>query len=434
MSSRVARVTAALVALCMSSPVRADEADEDEAYADHEHHHEAFAYGRPRDTRIPGRPGPPGAVLVMLNAYGFLLDVGLGSYVIENEGVEPIDSGKTRGLLTGAWGGTYYRDAGGWFELLAMLNFDALSIGDEGYAELGQQGTGLWDAQAPHMFFQQVLLAFHPLAGTAAGHPNQRGHSRIDLSLFAGQGGATLGPPIYLHRASAPGPTVPRKHHKGENPHETLPVLGASLRLDATTIEASVFNAEEPTPADSRFRPHANTPDSYAARVRQELLDSIELQLSGARLRNQGSGQADEWQLSASAYAWSELSGWRFDGLLDYGVAVPERVAGERDTAHALLGEIAVRDPARRDVIWLRSELNQREEPDSIGGVSSPWWFSSLGFERVLWPQGPGAFQLGMFGEATYGRIPASLGAQYGRRGAFALVLGLHASGTWIAR
>jgi hypothetical protein len=75
---------------------------------------------------------------------------------------------------------------------------------------------------------------------------------RYELSIFAGQGSATIGPPIFMHRASNPGPTVPRKHHKGENPHETFPVVGTSLRVDRTWFEASVFSALELTPEDRR--------------------------------------------------------------------------------------------------------------------------------------------------------------------------------------
>ena len=97
--------------------------------------------------------------------------------------------------------------------------------------------------------------------------------------MFGGQGSATIGPPVFMHRASSPGPTVPRKHHKGENPHETSPVIGAALRYDVTTFEASIFGAEELGPDDSRFYPHPAAPTSFAARVRHVFARSLELQI-----------------------------------------------------------------------------------------------------------------------------------------------------------
>ena len=101
------------------------------------------------------------------------------------------------------------------------------------------------------------MVAVHPLAWFDFGRASMMTEPLWDLSLFGGQGSATIGPPVFMHRASSPGPTVPRKHHKGENPHETSPVIGAALRYDVTTFEASIFGAEElgpTTAASTRIR------------------------------------------------------------------------------------------------------------------------------------------------------------------------------------
>jgi hypothetical protein len=250
-----------------------------------------------------------------------------------------------------------------------------------------------------------------------------------DLSLFAGQGSATIGPPIFMHRASSPGPTVPRKHHKGENPHETFPVLGASLRIDDTWIEASAFSAKELTPADSRFHPYVAAPASFAARVRHVFGQWLELQVSGERLRNQGGDEPDAAQFSASAYAWRTFGGWRFDGLVDWAIDLPD--GGHR--AEGLLFEMAARSPSRRQTLWARSEVNEREESPAIGGgVSSPWRFDTLGFEQVVAGGATSGVQLGLFAETTLVTIPSSMRPLYGTDVAVTMNAGLHVFGMWM--
>jgi hypothetical protein len=388
-----------------------------------------FAYEEPRETLVPGNPGMPGGVHLMVNGFAELQNAGLGSHRISNAGVDSQSGGATLPLLQHDWAMAYARDKGGWVEGLLMLDFEPLTIGAQGVPELGQSGEGLWDAQHSHQFFHQVMAAVHPLAGLAGWHPEGMREGAYDLSVFGGQGSATIGPPIFMHRASNPGPTVPRKHHKGENPHETTPVLGTSLRVGSTWFETSLFGAEELTPQDSRFYPHPSAPTSAAARVRHVFGGWLEAQVSGERLRDQGHGEPDAWQLSASAYAWGEVHAWRFDALLDYGADVPDGGV----SAHALLGELAVRSPDRRDVFWTRTEVDQREESPAIGGfVSSPWVFASLGFERVVVGGEACGLQVGVFGESTLGYIPPSIQFLYGTDVAVTVNVGLHVFGMWM--
>ncbi|HEY8076382.1 MAG TPA: hypothetical protein VIF62_19790 [Labilithrix sp.] len=375
-------------------------------------------YEVPRETLIPGTPGMAGGFHVMLNGFAQVQNAGIGPYRISNANVKSWNGGATYPLVTDDWLMGYGRDSGGWVEGLVMLNFEPLTVGGAGYPEIGQSGEGLWDAQHAHQLLHQAMIAVHPLAG--AKDPSR------DLSLFAGQGSATIGPPIFMHRASNPGPTVPRKHHKGENPHETVPVIGASMHVNDTWIEASVFGDEELTPADSRFYPHLSPPASFAARLRQDVSRLVELQISGERLRNQGHGEPDAFQASASAYAYGIVNAWRLDALLDWAIDVPDH---ERAAQGALL-EVAARTPDRRTTMWLRSELDQREEPS--GAVSSPWFFETLGFERVVIGGETSGLQLGLFAESTLVAIPESLQAQYGTSVAVTMNAGVHVFGMWM--
>ncbi|HWL88903.1 MAG TPA: hypothetical protein VNO21_24030 [Polyangiaceae bacterium] len=293
-------------------------------------------YATPRETLIPGTSGMPGGFHIMLNAFAQAQNTGLGSHRIANPGVVSANGGATYPLLSDDWLMGYGRDARGYVEGLLMLNFEPFTVGKGGIPELGQSGEGLWDAQHPHQFIHQAMLALHPLAGIDGWHPHaMMEEGPYDLSIFGGQGSATIGPPIFMHRASNPGPTVPRKHHKGENPHETFPVLGAALRVHDTWIEGSAFSAKELTPDDSRFHPYAAPPTSVAARVRQTFAIFLEVQVSGERLRDQGSGEPDAWQASASAYAWGKRRRFSTRWAFGLGHRRPRPRPGRRKTHRA---------------------------------------------------------------------------------------------------
>jgi hypothetical protein len=186
-------------------------------------------------------------------------------------------------------------------------------------------------------------------------------------------------------------------------------------------------------------------PESYAARVRQDVSDWLELQISGERLRNQGHGEPDAYQASASAYGWWNVSGWRLDALLDWALDLPDADAsGNRPTTQAALGELAARTPTRVATIWARTELNQREEAPAAGPVvvagslprygivSSPWLFQTFGVERVVSQSAASGLSFGLFGEATFIYLPPVLQSFYGTEAAFTVDVGVHLFGMWM--
>jgi hypothetical protein len=390
-------------------------------------------YAVPRQTLIPGTPAMPGGFHLMVNAFAEAQNVGLGAYRITNPGVPSLSGGATYPLLVDDWAMAYGRDARGYVEGLLMPDFEPLTIHSQGIPELGQSGEGLWDAQHAHQLLHQAMIAVHPLAGIDGWGAKDMAEPRDDLSLFFGQGSATIGPPIFMHRASNPGPTVPRKHHKGENPHETFPVIGAALRIDSTVFEASAFNGKELTPEDSRLYPHVGPPDSFGGRIRHVVTlapeAGLEAQASAERLHDQGSGQPDTTQVSASVYGWTAARGWRLDGLADWAIDIPDGLS----TAQGAVGELAARTPDRRTTLWTRTEFNQRQEPPSRNSVvSSPWIFETVGAERVLVGGERSGLQMGFFGEATLAYIPPSLQSMYGTDVAVTVNVGLHLFGMWM--
>jgi hypothetical protein len=157
--------------------------------------------------------------------------------------------------------------------------------------------------------------------------------------------------------------------------------------------------------------------------------DGLEAQASAERLHDQGSGQPDTTQVSASVYGWTAARGWRLDGLADWAIDIPDGLS----TAQGAVGELAARTPDRRTTLWTRTEFNQRQEPPSRNSVvSSPWIFETVGAERVLVGGERSGLQMGFFGEATLAYIPPSLQSMYGTDVAVTVNVGLHLFGMWM--
>ena len=272
------------------------------------------------------------------------------------------------------------------------------------------------------------MVAVHPLAFTPAGEPHMGAEPLWDLSLFGGQGSATIGPPIFMHRASSPGPTVPRKHHKGENPHETFPVIGASLRYATTALEASVFSAGHLGPGRTaastrtRARPiRSRRACGTCSRARSSCRFSGERPARSRRAQHLA-GQRQRVRVGDAPRRAHRRAARLGDG--------PPR---HRSLRAECAREVAVRSPDRRGIYWLRTEVNERFEP--LGApvlLSGPWLFQLLGFEHVAFVSPASGLQLGLFAEATYTHIPSELSAGYGRSHAVALSAGLHLFGMWM--
>lgn len=379
-----------------------------------------------RTMLIPGRPMAPGSSHVMAHGMAHLQNLGVPDYVVVNAG-EATSGGETLPFLQHVWLMGYTRDRTGIFEAVGMLNFEPLLLGDDGVPEIGQEGEGLLDAQHPHAFLHQAMVAIHPIPGARA--PTDR----FGMSLFFGQGSATIGPPIFMHRASAPGPTVPRKHHKGENPHETFPVIGATFRAESTWLDASVFNAEEYDVGDSRLAPLVGEPDSVAVRIRQGFVDDrIELQASGERLVDLGE-EPDQHQVSLSAAGYLRPGGYRVDFLVDHAWVLPFEEDDHHPNVFGTLVEGALRTPSRRDVVWTRAEVGEREADAEILDAPPPaWWFLTLGAERFFIANRRLGTMVGAFAEGTLIGIPEALEPLYGREQAVTLNVGIRVQGLWV--
>lgn len=130
---------------------------------------------------------------------------------------------------------------GGRLQLKAMLSADPL-MGDRGYPVLfaaGETAGGepLVDRQHPHDFFMELA-------------------ARVDVDvaenttafLYGGPvGEPALGPPAFMHRASARlNPEAPITHHWFDSTHITFGVITAGVASRLWQLETSAFRGQEP--------------------------------------------------------------------------------------------------------------------------------------------------------------------------------------------
>lgn len=115
-------------------------------------------------------------------------------------------------------------------------------------------------------------------------------------------------------------PDAPLGHHIGQDVgHISSSVVGASLRLDSTIIEASTFYGKEPEP--TKVDLPIGTPNSYAARLIQEMGDFTAM-ISFANVHNPHEDHHGDLQrYSGSVYLKKNLTPtWNFNNSFIFGL------------------------------------------------------------------------------------------------------------------
>jgi hypothetical protein len=166
---------------------------------------------------------------------------------------------------------------GGRLQLKAMVSGDPL-IGDRGYPILfgaGETAGGqpLVDRQHPHDFVMELA-------------------ARVDLDITEGMtaflyggpvGEPALGPPAFMHRASARlNPEAPITHHWFDSTHITFGVVTAGVASRLWQLEASAFRGQEPD--EDRWDIEEPRLDSWSARATLTPSPNWALQVSHGRL------------------------------------------------------------------------------------------------------------------------------------------------------
>ncbi len=157
--------------------------------------------------------------------------------------------------------------------LTAMVSLEAFTLDPQGSPQLFQTGES-YD-QIPLINFQ------HPhdvLMNLGATYRVGRYFAGLDLV-----GSPTLGPPPFMHRASArDNPQVPLTHHYLDSTHSTPGVVRGGIAVGAFTVEASAFRGEGPD--EDRLNLEEPRLNSWAARVSWRR-GPWYLQLSGGHLK-----------------------------------------------------------------------------------------------------------------------------------------------------
>ena len=195
------------------------------------------------------------------------------------------------------------------FTVHTMLSLDAASVGKKGYREIFQvgesyEGQPLVDYQHPHDLFMQLAASWRVPLGSSMGFTIAGGPSAEPA----------LGPPAFMHRASASdNPMAPLSHHALDSTHIAFGVVTAAVDRGPWTFEASVFNGREPD--DDRWDFDFGPLDSYSGRVWYRLRERWEFQVSSAFLKEpEELDHGDIVRTTASA-SWLKQDGRNLAGV-----------------------------------------------------------------------------------------------------------------------
>lgn len=303
-------------------------------------------------------------------------------------------------------------------ELDAMFTAELVTLPERGYPELLQigesnaRGEPFIDAQHPHSTPLMGLTLSDVISFSAA-------RTRLLRLSFAPRGESFEGPIAFMHRPTGTvNPDAPLGHHIGQDVgHISSTVLGASLYLGRTVIEASAFHGREPEPTQVDLP--LGAPDSYSLRLAHGVGPHYLAAASFAYV-NDPEGDPEipyVLRMSASLYTQHDLPrGWRAHGALIWGgIANYDRAR----FLNSLTLEALFRDEA--NALWTRAEAVQRTPAqlrvDAATDASAPnsgVWAGALtiGYTRrivSLW-----AFDFGVGGSGTVTFLPAPFEAAYG--------------------
>ncbi len=155
-----------------------------------------------------------------------------------------------------------------------MMSLDPLTEGGRGYPLLFQSGESwhdqpLHDRQHPHDLFDELSISY-----------SQKFVSDLSAYLYFGYPGEpALGPPTFMHRASAmDDPDAPLGHHWQDSTHVTFGVATAGLVWRNVKIEGSIFTGREPD--ENRYNFDEPQFDSYSGRISWNPTQNLALQVS----------------------------------------------------------------------------------------------------------------------------------------------------------
>jgi hypothetical protein len=299
----------------------------------------------------------------------------------------------------------------GRLRLNGMVSLEPFTIRGCGYPDLlasGEQcdGEAIHDRQHPHDLFMELSARYDAPLG--------RG---LRWEIYGGPTAEpALGPVAFPHRLSAmPNPIAPLSHHWLDATHIAFGVITGGVYGAKWKAETSVFNGREPDEHRTGF--DFGALDSVSGRLTFLPVRAVSLQVSAGRLAEAEAGEAGEPRTTVTRTTASATvhTGVR-DGNIWATTVAWGRNAEEGHATNAFLVETNVtkRD---RDSWFGRFEVAGKtahdlalEHDDEIFTVAK----LQGGYTRYFQPRA--GFAPGVGGALSFGVVPDSLAAVYGRR------------------
>ena len=306
--------------------------------------------------------------------------------------------------------GMYNRRIGtrGLFNATAMISFDPLTTGDNGYPLLFQtgetyNGERLIDRQHPHDLISGLSAAYTHML-----------NENMDITLYAGYPGEpALGPVAFMHRISSlNNPNAPLGHHWQDATHIVFGVGTLGIRYKKFKLEGSIFNGREPDEErysfdDARF-------DSYSYRVSFAPTEHWALQFSQGFLREPEVLEpgVDQVRTTASIIRSTSLRTLNWSHTLAWGMNTKSEHAHHE---YSILYETNVQ--FNRQALYARYEfIKKSAEELAIPSTHGDDLFNinafTLGYNHNISPPAPVDILLGV--QATLNFPGAGLKSTYG--------------------
>lgn len=201
-----------------------------------------------------------------------------------------------------------------------MLTAERWTYPDEGAPQLLQVGE-LNEDDEPYIDHQHPHSS--PIMGLTFSDTINFDKNFLKI-FFAPRGEATEGPQAFMHRITGQiNSEPPLGHHVGQDvAHITSTVLGASLKLDRVTYEASAFHGREPSPTETDI-PMGEL-NSYAGRLIYEFDEESSAMISASYVKDPEEHDSDLDHInrySASYYSeYDVFSEIKFNNTFIFGL------------------------------------------------------------------------------------------------------------------
>jgi hypothetical protein len=271
----------------------------------------------------------------------------------------------------------------GLFTASAMISFDRLTEGGNGYPLLFQSGETwngkkLVDRQHPHDLFPALTIGYSYVI-----------NKNCDVYGYLGYPGEpALGPPVFMHRNSAMNnPDAPLSHHWQDATHITFGVATLGFRYKIFKAEGSVFTGREPN--ENRYDFDKARFDSYSYRLSLNPNENWAFQFSQGFLT---SPEASEPDIDITRTTTSVLYSKHFtelkahlDGALVWGLNSPD--VGQNENSLLLEGNLQF----RKSAVYSRYEFVQKsaDELDLVNEFGDTRFninAISVGYNHILLP------------------------------------------------